>query len=174
MTLVLPHRGVYPALAESAYAAPNATLIGDVHIGEHSSVWFGAVVRGDVTPIRIGERTSIQDNCVVHGSTGRTSTIVGSFTTVGHAAVLHGCTIGHHVLVGMGAIVLDGAQIGDWCILGAGSLVTMDTKLEPGVLAHGRPARAVRELTAEERAHIEISAQRYVDQARGYRAVGTD
>lgn len=170
MSTVLPHRGVHPSIAASAFVAPTATIIGDVHVGEGSSVWFGAIIRGDVMPIRIGEHTSIQDNTLLHATTDWAETHVGSFCTVGHAVVLHGCTIEHHVLVGMGSLVLDGARIGPWCILGAGSLVTSNATIEEGVLALGRPARAVRKLTKEERAQIEASAERYVQHAATYRA----
>jgi carbonic anhydrase/acetyltransferase-like protein (isoleucine patch superfamily) len=153
----------------SAYVAPSADLVGDVTIGPESSVWFGTVVRGDVSPLRVGARTSIQDNSVMHATGGWTETEVGDDCTVGHGVILHGCTIGDRVLVGMGSLVLDAAEIGSDTILGAGSLVTQRTKIPSGVLAFGRPAKVVRELTDEERARIRESAEHYVALVRAYR-----
>lgn len=145
------YRGITPRVDPSAFVAPTAAIIGDVIVGELSSVWFGAVIRGDVSPIRIGASTSIQDNSVIHSTGGWSETQIGDGCTVGHSVVLHGCTVGDRVLVGMGSIVLDHAEIGADTILGAGSLVTVKAKIPSGVLALGRPARVIRELTAEER-----------------------
>ena len=164
MTHILPYRGVLPRLAVSAFAAPSASIVGDVEIGEESSIWYGAVLRGDVMPIRIGARTSIQDNSVVHATGGWSDTIVGDDCTVGHGVILHGCRVGHRVLVGMGSIVLDAADIGDDVMIGAGSLVTARTKIPSGMLAHGRPAKVIRELTNEERERILEASSLY----RGY------
>lgn len=165
-----PYRGVLPRIDASCFVAPTASVIGDVEVGPESSLWFGAVLRGDVMPIRIGARTSIQDNCVVHATGGWCETRVGDECTIGHSAILHGCTIGDRVLVGMGSIVLDEASIGSDVILGAGSLVTARTPIPPGVLALGRPAKVVRELTDEERARIADAARVYVELVRDYRA----
>lgn len=164
-----PYRGVTPRVAEGAFVAPSADVIGDVTIGEGSSVWYGAVVRGDVMPIRIGARTSIQDNGVMHSTGGWHDTIVGDECTVGHSVILHGCAIHDRVLVGMGSIVLDEAEIGSFTILGAGSLVTARTKIPSGVLALGRPAKVKRELTDEEREQILESAGHYVALVADYR-----
>lgn len=169
MSLILPYEDEVPAIDESAFIAPNATVIGAVSIGAQTSVWFGAVIRGDVMPIRIGARTSIQDNCVVHATGGWADTIVGDDCTVGHAVILHGCTIGSRVLVGMGSIVLDAAEIGDDVILGAGSLVTTETKIPAGVLALGRPAKVIRALRPDELERIRESAALYVGYGRDYR-----
>lgn len=161
MTLHL-YRGIHPKVDASAYVAPTADVIGDVSIGAASSVWFGAVIRGDVMPIRIGARTSIQDNSVMHATGGWADTVVGDDCTVGHAVILHGCTVGDRVLVGMGSIVLDAAEIGSDTILGAGSLVTARAKIPPGVLALGRPAKVIRALREDELRQIRESAEHYV------------
>ena len=163
------YRGITPRVDPSAFVAPTAAIIGDVIVGESSSVWFGAVIRGDVSPIRVGARTSIQDNTVIHSTGGWSETQIGDGCTVGHSVVLHGCTVRDRVLVGMGSIVLDAAEIGDWVILGAGSLVTARTKIPSGVLAMGRPAKPVRDLTDEERARIVESAQLYVGYSADHR-----
>src|SRR5215813_1894964 len=117
------YKGTVPTIGKDVYVAPNATIIGDVVIGEESSVWFGVVIRGDVFPIRIGARTNIQDNVVIHVTGGEASTTIGDDVTVGHLALIHGCTIGHRCLVGMGSIVLDRAIIEDDCFIAAGALV---------------------------------------------------
>ena len=154
MSHILPYRGTSPRIAPGVFCAPSASIVGDVEIGDESSIWYGAVLRGDVMPIRIGARTSIQDNSVVHATGGWHDAIVGDDCTVGHGVILHGCRIGHRVLVGMGSIVLDEADVGDDVMIGAGSLVTARTKIPSGMLAHGRPAKVVRLLTDEERARI--------------------
>jgi carbonic anhydrase/acetyltransferase-like protein (isoleucine patch superfamily) len=169
VTVLLPYRGIVPRVAADVFLAPNASVIGDVEIGEGSGIWFGAVLRGDVMAIRIGARTSIQDNCVLHATGGWAATHVGRDCTIGHAVVLHGCAVGDRVLVGMGSIVLDAAEIGSDTILGAGSVVTPRTKLPSGVLAVGRPAKVVRELREEDLARIREAAELYVGYAREYR-----
>lgn len=169
MSLILPYRGVLPQIAPDTFVAPNATLIGDVHVGEQASIWFGAVVRGDVMPIRIGARSSVQDLCMVHATTGWAPTLIGEDCTIGHSVLLHGCTVGDRVLIGMGSILLDGAEIASDSILGAGSLVTTNTKIPSGVLAMGRPAKVVRELKEEERAFLLESARRYIAYSAAYK-----
>jgi carbonic anhydrase/acetyltransferase-like protein (isoleucine patch superfamily) len=149
--------------------APTSSVIGDVHVGAESSIWYGAVLRGDVMPIRIGQRTSIQDNAVIHATGGWSGTTVGDRVTVGHSVILHGCSVGSDVLVGMGSIVLDAAEIGDWVVLGAGSLVTARTKIPSGVLAMGRPAKPIRELTEVERARIAEASELYVGYSNEHR-----
>lgn len=163
------YRGILPRVAPSAFVAPTASVIGDVEVGEQSSLWFGAVLRGDVMPIRIGARTSIQDNSVVHATGGWTSTVVGDDCTVGHSVVLHGCTVGSRVLVGMGSIVLDAARIGDDVVLGAGSLVTARSVIPSGMLAFGRPAKAVRPLTEAERQSLVDAVGVYTQLVADYR-----
>ncbi len=146
----------------------SAQIIGDVEIGEESSVWFNAVVRGDVNYIRIGKRTNIQDGCVLHVARRTLPLIIGDEVTVGHNVTLHACTVGSRVLVGMGATVMDGAEIGDNSIVGAGSLVTPGTKIPSNSLALGSPARVKRELTEEELRGIRESAAHYVADIETY------
>ena len=169
--MILPHHGVWPKIHETAFVAPSADVIGDVEIGKQSSIWFQVVVRGDVNTIRIGERTNIQDHSMLHVTRERSvHSRVGDDVTVGHRATLHGCTIGNRVLIGMGAIVMDDAEVGDDCIIGAGSLVTGGTKIPPGVLAMGSPAKVKRPLTDEEMAFLLKSAKNYVGDSTQYRA----
>lgn len=166
--MILAFKGTEPKIDSSAMVAESAQVIGDVEIGEESSVWFNAVVRGDVNYIRIGMRTNIQDGCVLHVARKTLPLVVGDEVTVGHNVTLHACTIGSRVLVGMGAIVMDGAEVGDNSIVGAGSLVTPGTKIPPGSLAIGQPARVKRQLTEEEQRGIRESAAHYVADIETY------
>jgi len=161
-----------PQVDPSAYIQSCARVVGDVHIGAESSVWFHAVIRGDGHHVRIGARTNVQDNATIHVTTGRHPTVIGDDVTVGHNVVLHGCVIGDCCLVGIGAIVLDRCVIGDGCLIGAGALLTPGTAVDPGHLALGNPARVVRPLTPAERQHIEQSARGYVETAARYRSAG--
>lgn len=170
--MLIAHGGVAPRVDPTAYVQASAQVIGDVHLGAGSSVWFNSVLRGDVCHIRIGARTSVQDNSTVHVTAGRHPTLVGDDATVGHNVVLHGCTVGNRCLIGIGAIVLDRCVIGDDCIVGAGSLVVPGTVIPPGHLALGHPAKVVRPLTDAERAHVLQSARNYVATAARYRAQG--
>jgi carbonic anhydrase/acetyltransferase-like protein (isoleucine patch superfamily) len=162
------HKGVRPTLGRGVFVAPNATVIGDVHLGDESSVWFGAVLRGDVFPIRFGARTNVQDGSVVHVTGGQAATTVGDDVTIGHMVLLHGCTIGSGSLIGMGSIVLDGAEIGEECLLGAGSLVVPRTKIPPRSMILGRPAKAVRQLGAADLAMVREAGRLYVEYARTF------
>lgn len=148
--------------------APNATVLGDVRLGENVNIWYGAVIRGDSGSITIGADSNIQDNCVIHGSKsmGDAAVRVGCGCTVGHAAILHGCTVGDHCLIGMGAIVLDGARLGDHCMVGAGAVVTGKTDAPAGSLLLGNPAKVVRALTEEEKRSIERNAAHYIELAQ--------
>jgi len=166
--MIIPHHGAWPKFHETAFIAPTADLIGDVEIGEESSVWFHVVIRGDVHWIKIGKRTNIQDQSLLHVSRRKSPLKIGDDVTVGHRVVLHGCTIGNRVLIGMGAIVMDDAVIGDDCIVGAGALVTKETKVMPGHLVMGVPAKVVRALTALEMVDLKQSALNYVSDSRGY------
>jgi len=157
-----------PRLGEGVFAAESAAIIGDVIIGAETSIWYGTVLRGDVYPIRIGAQCSIQDNSVVHVTGGKHGTVVGDRVTVGHRALLHGCTVGDECLIGMGAIVMDAAEVGSHCIVGAGSLVSPGTVIPPGHLALGAPARVVRPLRSGEIDYIRESARHYVDLAASY------
>ncbi len=163
------YRGITPRVDPTAFVALTAAVIGDVVVGASSSVWYGAVIRGDVMAIRIGARTSIQDNTVIHATGGWRETHVGDGCTVGHSVILHGCTVGDRVLVGMGSIVLDEAEIGSDTILGAGSLVTARTTIPSGVLALGRPAKVIRELTDAERQQLLDATAVYEGLVRDYR-----
>jgi carbonic anhydrase/acetyltransferase-like protein (isoleucine patch superfamily) len=141
-----------------------------VVLGEASSVWFGCIVRGDVFPIRVGARTNIQDACILHVTGGRSKTTVGDDVTLGHRVLLHGCTVGSRVLVGMGTIVLDDAVIGDDCVIAAGSLVTPRTVIPPRSFVLGRPARVQRAVRDDELAGIVESSRLYVEYGRSYRS----
>lgn len=170
--MIIAYQGIGPFIHPSAYIQSSAQVIGDVHIGAESSVWFNAVIRGDVHPIRIGARTSVQDNSTIHVSSGRWATVVGDDVTIGHAVVLHGCTVGNLCLIGIRAVVLDGCEIGDECLVGAGALVTPGTKVPAGQLVLGSPAKVVRPLKPEELVLLRQSAANYVRTAASYRAEG--
>lgn len=145
----------------STFIAEGAHLSGHVVLGEHTSVWHGATLRGDIEPVYVGEGSNIQDAAVLHNADGLPCR-VGRYTTIGHSAIIHACSIGDECLIGMGAIVLDGSDIGSQCILGAGALVTQNTKIPEGSLVYGSPAKVIRALTREERASIRGWADRYV------------
>ncbi len=169
MAITRPWQGTAPRLAASVFAADGAVIVGDVEIGEDSSVWFGTVVRGDVNRVRIGARTNLQDHTVVHVTAGTHPTTIGDDVTVGHRAVLHGCTVHDRCLVGIGAIVLDGAVIGPDAMIGAGALVPPGMVVPSGKLVLGAPARVKRDLTPDELASLRASAARYVGYAARYR-----
>jgi carbonic anhydrase/acetyltransferase-like protein (isoleucine patch superfamily) len=158
-----------PDMADSAWVADNAQVIGDVHMAADSSVWFSSVVRGDTATIRIGEGTNIQDGSVLHADVGIPLTI-GKHVTVGHMVQLHGCTVGDESLIGIGAIVLNGAKIGKNCLVGAGSLVTEGKEFPDGSMILGSPAKAVRELTSEQIEGLRRSAQHYVNNKNRFKA----
>jgi carbonic anhydrase/acetyltransferase-like protein (isoleucine patch superfamily) len=164
---IRPYRGKFPQIAASAYIDPAAVVIGDVVIGEDSSVWPMCVVRGDVHYIRIGNRTNIQDGCVLHVMKDLNPLVLGDEVTVGHSVTLHGCTIESHVLIGMGAILLNGATVGTGSIIAAGTLITERTVIPPGSLVLGSPGKVRRALNENELASIEQYAVRY----RGYREI---
>jgi carbonic anhydrase/acetyltransferase-like protein (isoleucine patch superfamily) len=161
-------KGKAPRIDPDAVVMETAVLTGDVEVGADASIWCGAAVRGDLGSIRIGARSSIQDNCVVHCSAGG-SVVVGDEVTVGHGAILHGCHLKRRCLVGMGAIVLDGAVVGENAMVGAGSLVTGGTIVPDGHLALGSPAKVKRPLTPEELKSLEDSAAHYVELSKEYR-----
>lgn len=156
-------------LGEGAWVAPGADVIGDVTLGEDANVWYGSVLRGDVMPIEIGARTNIQDLCVLHVTSGEASTTVGPDVTVGHRAILHGCTVEHHCLIGMGAILLDNVQVGAYSLIGAGALLTPGSVVPAGSVVLGAPGKVVRQVTDDERRHFEESAHHYVELARRHR-----
>ncbi len=158
---------VAPRVARSAWVADSAQVIGDVTLGEDSSVWFGTVVRGDTDTITIGRGTNIQDGGVLHADFGKPLTI-GDHVTVGHKVMLHGCTVGDGSLIGIGAVVLNGARIGRHCLVGAGSLVTEGKEFPDGSMILGSPAKVVRSLTPEQIEALEASARHYMDNARRF------
>jgi len=158
-----------PALAESAWVAPNAWVIGDVELAEETSVFFGAVLRGDILPIRVGKQTNIQEHALLHTSYNRSPCIVGEQVTVGHRAILHGCTVGNRALIGMGATVLDDAVIGDECLVGAGTLVTEGKKFPARSLILGSPGKVVRTLSDSDVKDILRNAADYASKAKEYK-----
>lgn len=167
---VRPFKGVQPRIHPSCFIEASAQVIGDVEMGEGSSIWFNTVVRGDVNSIRIGARTNIQDLCMVHVLKDKFATSIGDDVTVGHHVVLHGCRVGNRVLVGMGAVLMDGAEVGDDCIIAAGALLSPGTKIPAGHLAIGSPAQVKRPLTDAEKAWLRQSAANYQGYAREYLA----
>lgn len=158
-----------PRIAPDVFIAPGAVVVGEVEIGAGASVWFGCVVRGDVNSIRIGARSNIQDGTVVHVDSVRFGTVIGADVTIGHAAIIHGCTIGDGAFIGMGATVLNGAEVAPGAVLAAGSLLTQGTHMGQGELWRGSPARFWRKLEVGEAARFAANAPRYVDLARRFR-----
>ena len=167
--MIRPFGGKTPRVDEAAFVASSAMVIGDVAIGAGSSIWYGAVLRGDVESIRIGRETNIQDNTVNHVDSSGFSTVVGDRVTVAHSVVLHGCRIGDNALIGIGSIVLNGVEVGEGAMVGAGSLVTPGTKIPPGMLALGSPARVKRPLTDEEKRHVQAGVENYIRLGREHR-----
>ena len=163
------HLDKVPDIAHAAFVAPNATVLGDVTLGAQSSVWYGAVLRGDINSIEIGEGTNIQDLAMVHVA-DEYGTKIGRYCTIGHTAIIHACAIGDECLIGMGATILDGAQIGDRCIVGANALVTQRFVAPAGSMILGSPAKVVRPLTAAERDSLRGWAEKYVAVAQAHGA----
>jgi len=172
MALIRPWGGTAPRLDESVWVAESAVVVGDVEVGPQSSIWFGAIVRGDVNRIRIGARSNVQDQAVLHVTSRTHPTVVGDDVTLGHRVTLHGCTIRDRCLVGIGAVVMDGALVGEDAMVGAGSLVPPGMVVPPRMLALGSPARVKRELTQEEVDYFRQSAANYAAYAEQYRREG--
>ena len=149
MPLLLPVKGVFPKIGQNCYIAPNATVVGDVIMGDECSIWFNAVLRGDVNSIRIGNKVNIQDGAVVHCTYQKTKAIIGNNVSVGHNAIVHGCVIKDNVLIGMGAIVMDNAEVGSNSIVAAGAVVLEGTKIEAGTIYAGVPARKVKDISPD-------------------------
>jgi carbonic anhydrase/acetyltransferase-like protein (isoleucine patch superfamily) len=168
MNMELRFGAIAPTVDREAWIAPGAQVIGDVHVGPRSSIWFGTIVRGDLHAIRIGSRSNVQDLCVVHVTRDRFPTLIGDEVTIGHHATVHGCRVGDGALVGIGAIVLDGAEVGDEALVGAGALVPPGMKVPSGALVVGTPARVVRMLAPDERARQRERALQYVSLAAAY------
>lgn len=161
--------GIAPQIADSAWVADSAQVMGAVDVGADASVWFGTVVRGDTASITIGEGSNVQDASVLHADLGM-PLVIGRHVTVGHQVMLHGCTIGDESLIGIGAIVLNGAKIGKNCLVGAGALVTEGKEFPDGSMILGSPARVVKQLTTEQMQGLRQSAQHYIDNARRFKA----
>ena len=166
--MIKPFKSIEPKIHETAFVSDDAIVIGDVEIGEDASVWFGSVLRGDVSYIRIGARTNIQDMTMIHVSSNFGPTIVEEEVTIGHRVTLHGCHVERRCLIGMGAIVMDEARIGEQSIIGAGALVSPGTVIPPRVLAIGSLARVKRDLTADEIAYLDKSWRNYVELKKHY------
>ena len=167
--MIRPFRGKHPQIHPTAFIEESAQVIGDVHVGAHSSVWFGAVVRGDVFHIRIGERTNVQDGTVIHVSNGTHATILEDEVTVGHNVTLHGCYVERGCLIGIGAIVMDACRVGEHSLVAAGALLSPGTVVPPRSLVMGVPARVKRQLSDAEVADLGRFWQNYVEYTRAYR-----
>lgn len=166
---VLSFENKSPHLGQDIFLAPDAWLIGDSHIGNQVSIFFGTVVRGDILPILVGNGTNLQEHVLLHTSHGLSACQVGNNVTVGHRAILHGCSVMDNCIIGMGATILDGAVIGKNSIIGANSLISLNTQIPEGVLAFGSPAKVIRDLTPQEIAEISESARRYREVGAEYR-----
>jgi len=161
MPLILSVKGVYPTIGKDCFLAENSTIVGDVTIGNHCSVWFSSVIRGDVNFITIGNNTNIQDGAVIHCTYLKAPTIIGNNVSIGHNALVHGCVLQDHVLIGMGAIVMDAAVVEEFCIIGAGAIVLENMRCESGFLYAGIPARKIKPLTDEQIAFLKKLPENY-------------
>lgn len=162
MALILPVNGIHPRMGADCYLADNATVVGDVVMGDRCSVWFHAVVRGDVHSIRIGDKVNIQDGAIIHCTYQKAATVIGSRVNIGHRAIVHGCTLEDDVLIGMGAIIMDHAVVRRHVVVGAGALVLEHSVLESGFVYAGTPARKIRALTQEQRQLLDELPDRYI------------
>jgi len=162
------YQGKSPRIGSRAFIAENAAIIGDVEIGNDCSIWFGTTVRGDVNFIHIGSRTNVQDNCTIHVAHGTHPTLIAEEVTIGHGAIVHGCTVKRGALIGMGSRILDGAVIGEQALVGAGALVPEGMRVPPRMLVLGVPARATRPLTDEEIERLDSSWRNYIDYKEKY------
>ena len=170
-SVILPFETAVPEISDDAFVAKTAIVVGDVSLGKLSSIWFGCVVRGDLRPVRIGERSNIQDNVVIH--VGGAPCLIGDSVTIGHGAILHGCTVGDGSLVGMGAIIMDGAVVSAGAMVAAGAVVTPGTVVKTGQLWAGNPAKLLRELTDRETTSLASHAEGYVALAQRHSASQT-
>ena len=162
MSVILAVKGVAPQLGEDCYIAPNATIVGDVRIGNKCSIWFNAVVRGDVNSITIGNESNIQDGAVIHATYLKAATVIGNRVNVGHNAIVHGCTVKNNVLIGMGAIVMDNVIVDEYCIIAAGAVVLENTICESGYIYAGTPAKKIKPITEEQRALLNKLPDNYI------------
>lgn len=168
--MIYPYKDKNPKIASSAFIADYVTITGDVTIGEEASIWFNTVIRGDLSPTIIGDRTNVQDQCTLHQSP-KYPLILEDDVTIGHQVVLHSCTVKRDALVGMGSIILDGAEIGEGAFIGAGSLVPQGKQIPPNTLAFGRPAKVIRELTDEDRQDMARIRREYVEKGQYYKSL---
>lgn len=166
--IIRPYKGIHPKIGQRVFIAENATIIGDVELGDDVSIWYGTVVRGDVDRIRIGARTNVQDNCTIHVTQGTAPTTIGEEVTLGHGVIAHGCTIETHCLIGMGSTLLDGAVVGEESLVGARALVTEGMKIPPRSLVLGMPAKVIRQLTGEEVKRIQMNFNVYLEYKEEY------
>ena len=162
MALILPIRNIEPKFGKDCFLAPNATIVGEVTMGDQCSVWFNAVIRGDVNSVHIGNKVNIQDGVIVHCTYQKAKTEIGNHCSIGHNAIVHGCTLQDHVLVGMGAIVMDHANIGSFSIIAAGSIVLENTIVESGYIYAGSPAKKIKPISELQRKLLEELPDRYV------------
>ena len=172
MATVLPYKGICPEIHESVFVAEGVRIIGDVTIGALSSVWFNTVIRGDVCPIRIGEKTSVQDNAMLHVTHDTGPLTIGNNVTIGHGALLHACTVQDHVLIGTGAVVLDHAVVEPYSVVAAGAVVKQGFTVPAGMLVAGVPAKVMRPINDSERKTIDESPENYVRYVQNYRDGG--
>ena len=166
--MIVKLNDIKPKVSENIFIAENAVIIGDVELAENVSIWFGAVLRGDIEKITIGKNSNVQDNSTIHTDYG-IPCVVGENVTVGHNVILHSCSIGDNVIVGMGSTILNGAKIAKNCLIGANSLVTHKIQFEEGSLILGNPAKVVRKLTDKEIEHIQENANHYVENSKRYK-----
>ena len=171
MTLIIPIKNSKPKIGASCFLAENATIIGDVEIGDQCSIWFNAVIRGDVNSIRIGNKVNIQDGAVIHCTYQKAKTIIGNNCNIGHNAIVHGCRLQDHVLIGMGAIIMDNAVIESFSIVGAGSVVLENTIVETGFIYAGSPAKKIKAISPEQRKLLEELPDRYIMYSEWYNPV---
>ncbi|MBS1599430.1 MAG: gamma carbonic anhydrase family protein [Bacteroidetes bacterium] len=171
MPVILPVNNVSPKMGNNCYVAPNATIVGDVIMGDDCSVWFNAVVRGDVNSIRIGNKVNIQDGCIIHCTYQKAKTVIGNNVSIGHNAIVHGCIVHDSVLIGMGAIVMDDAEIGSNSIIAAGAVVLEGTKIESGVIYGGVPAKKIKDIPQDLiSGQIERIANNYIHYASWFKS----
>lgn len=168
IVVIRDFNNITPKIHESAFVAPNSTVIGDVELGENTTIWYNAVLRGDIDKIVVGDNTNIQEGCILHCKKG-TDVKIGSHVTVGHGAILHSCQVGNNTLIGMGAILLDNSVIGNNCLVAAGSVVTPRTKIPDGSLIVGSPAQVTRMLSEQEIADIKSNAKEYINLLKYYK-----
>jgi carbonic anhydrase/acetyltransferase-like protein (isoleucine patch superfamily) len=170
MPVILAVKGISPVFGKNVYVAPNATIVGDVILGDECSIWFNAVIRGDVNSIRIGNKVNIQDGCIIHCTYQKAKTIIGNNVSIGHHAIVHGCIVHDNVLIGMGSVIMDGAEVGSNSIIAAGAVVLENTKIENGVIYGGIPARKIKDIPQELiHGEIERIANNYILYASWFR-----